>query len=241
MSSELHRQQIIDYVKKRSKWNDTTFHQVHWGAHESAFTSLSRNNQVMVVKLIHNLVNINVQNAKLYGKSSSCPCCLSHDETLAHIFSCPSEGSIEHCAQALVTLKADLTTISTPTAVIEAMIYGMTLWVCHQTESELHVHTPTVGSLHGPDVLLTAALTEQYQSIGWYNFLLGRISVCWGKAVAMYNKSTDPSYPTAWTTQTILLVWKFSCSLWIYRNTIVHGATDQEVAAKIRASLDDKV
>jgi hypothetical protein len=88
-----------------------------------------------------------------------------------------------------------------------------------------------VGSLRGPDILLTVAFTEQYQSIGWYNFLLDRISAKWGKAVALYNKSTDPSYHKAWTTQTILLVWKFSRSLWTYRNTVVHGASDQEVAA----------
>ena len=208
MSSELHQQQIIDYVKKRSNWNDITFQQVHWDAHESAFTSLSRNNQVMVAKLIHNLANTNAQNAKFYGKSPSCPCCLLHDETLAHIFSCPSEGSIEHRAKALVTLQADLTNISTPTAVIEAITYGITMWVRQQMESDLSIHAPTVGSLCGPDILLTVAFTEQYQSIGWYNFLLGRISAKWGKAVALYNKSTDPSYHKAWTTQTILLVWK---------------------------------
>jgi hypothetical protein len=60
------------------------------------------------------------------------------------------------------------------------------MWVHHQTEEELRVRAPMVGSLRGPNVLLTAAFTEQFQSIGWYHFLLGRLSSYWGKAAAVY-------------------------------------------------------
>ncbi len=98
-----------------------------------------------------------------------------------------------------------------------------------------------MGSLRGPDILLTSVFTEQFQSIGWNQFLLGQLSSRWGKSVNGYLKSTDPSYPTAWTAQVISFIWKFSRSLWAYRNTIAHGATDQEIVAKIRSTLDDKV
>jgi hypothetical protein len=173
MASELHCTGLRDYIIKKSNWSTPTFNQVHWDSHELAFTRLSHPNQVMVTKLQHNLVNTNSQNAKYYGKSPSCPCCLSNEETLAHVFSCTSKGSKEYRLKAISTLQADLASIKTPPNITAAITHGITMWVHHQTETDLQVHAPTVGSLWGPDVLLTTAFTEQFQSIGWYHFLLG--------------------------------------------------------------------
>ncbi len=57
--------------------------------------------------------------------------------------------------------------------------------------------------------------------------------------MAAYTKSTDYSYRQKWTAQVILSVWRFSRSLWSYRNTVVNGATDHEIATKICGTLDD--
>jgi hypothetical protein len=239
MSSSLHRKNIVTRIKQKSQWDDTTFQQVHWDAHEAAFSSLSHSNRVMVAKLQHNLINTNHQNARFYGKSPKCPCFLSHVETLDHLLSCSSEGAAEHRQKAITLLETDLASIKTPVEVISAILHGTTMWVRLQTEADLQVHAQTVGSLRGPDMLLTAAFTEQFQSIGWNQFLLGRLSSRWGRSVQSYLKSTDPTYPKTWTAQVISFLWKFSRSLWAYRNTIVHGATDQEIAAKIRSTLED--
>jgi hypothetical protein len=193
----------------------------------------------MVAKLQHNLLNTNYQNARFYGKSPTCPCCLSHVETLVHVLSCSSDGATEHRQKAINLLETDLASIKTPVEVISAILHGTTMWVHLQTEENLRVHAPMVGSLRGPDMLLTATFTEQFQSIGWNQFLLGRLSSRWGRSVQRYMKSTDPTYPKTWTAQVISFLWKFSRSLWAYRNTIVHGATDQEKAAKIRGTLED--
>jgi hypothetical protein len=143
-------------------------------------------------------------NAKYYGKSPSCPCCLlSTEETLAHVFSCDSDGSTEHRLKAISNLQDDLASIKIPPAVTSAIIHGFTMWVHHQTEEDLRVHAPTVGFQRGLDILLTAAFTEQFHSIGWYHFLLGRLSSCWDKAAAAYSKLTDPSYPKVWMAQVI--------------------------------------
>ncbi len=42
------------------------------------------------------------------------------------------------------------------------------MWINNQGAEQHPAHAPTVGSLRGPDVLLTTAFTEQYNSIGWY-------------------------------------------------------------------------
>jgi hypothetical protein len=240
MASELHWQGLINYIIKKSKWSTSTFNLVHWDSHELAVNRLSRPNQVMVAKLQHNLVNTNSQNAKYYRKCHSCPCCKSTEETLAHVFSCTSDGSTENCLKDISTLQDDLASIKTPPKVISTIVHGITMWVRHQTEEDLRVHALMVGSLRGPEVLLTAAFTEQFQSIGWYHFLLGCLISYWGKVAAAYTKTKDPSYPKVWMAQVISMVWKYSRSLWYYRNSIVHGATDEEVAAKIRGTLDDR-
>jgi hypothetical protein len=236
MASELHRNRFIEYIKQKCHWSSTTFNQVHWDAHEVAFMKLSRTNQAMVAKLQHKIVNTNSQNAKYYGKSSLCPCCLNQDETLEHVFSCLSEGSTDYRLKALALLQEDLASIKTPPVVTSAIIHGITMWIRQQTEAEVSIHAPTVGSLRGTDVLVTAAFTEQHQSIGWFHLLLGRFSSRWGQAVSVHDRSTDPSYHKLWTAQAISFIWKYTRSLWSYRNTIVHGASDQEVAAKLRAA-----
>jgi hypothetical protein len=104
------------------------------------------------------------------------------------------------------------------------------------------VHATTVGSLKGPDILLTAAFTEQFHNIGWYHMLMGRLSKKWGAAVALYHKMpSDSQVSTTWTKQAIQFIWKYTRSLWNHRNTVVHGSTDQEVANKIKASIEEQV
>jgi hypothetical protein len=176
MSIALHGQKFVSYLKQKHNWTDHMFRSIHWNAHERAFKSHTRTNQIMIAKIIHNLVNTNYQNNKFYGKSPLCPCCQTSAETLQHILSCTSQGSTETREAALRTLETDLTSINTPPQVTEAIAYGIQTWINNQNNEQTSAHAPTVGSLRGPDVLLTAAFHEQYHSIGWYHLFMGRLS-----------------------------------------------------------------
>jgi hypothetical protein len=72
MSQQLHKTAIKEYIKKKSGWTNRDFSQVNWDAHDMAFKQLTRGNQIMVAKLIYNIVNTNKQNHQFYGKSSFC-------------------------------------------------------------------------------------------------------------------------------------------------------------------------
>ena len=50
------------------------------------------------------------------------------------------------------------------------------MWIQKQGAGQHPVHAPTVGLLRGPDILLTAAFTEQYHSIGWTHMFMGLLS-----------------------------------------------------------------
>ena len=180
------------------------------------------------------IISLTQQNSKYYGQSPQCPSCQSPIETLPHILSYGSAGSVDSREKALVVLNTDLPSINTPIEVIDAINHGIQMWIGTQTL--------TVGSLKGPDVLLTAAFTEQIKSIGWYHFLMGRLSRRWGLAVALYNKQPNATlYQTSWTAQTVKFLWKYTRSQWAYHNTVVHGATDQEMVDKIKGKTIDKV
>lgn len=197
---------------------------------------------MMIAKLIHNLVNTNKQNNKYYGTSPLCPSCNIEIETMAHVLTCQSPGAAANRAQALSILQADLAAINTPSQVIDAINHGTLEWERTQRQPHTSVHAKTRGSLQGPDMLLTMAFTDQFQNIGWLHLLMGRLSRKWGAAVSLYgNKPNDSNFQTMWTAQAITSLWKYTRSIWGYRNTVVHGATDQEKADKIIEQTATKV
>ena len=242
MSKALHTTGFTDYLKRKHLWTNQAFNEINWDAHESAFSNLARTKQPMMAKIIHGLLNTNHQNNKYYGKPSTCPCCQSQEETLHHLYSCTQEGATDNREKALLKLQCALATIATPDRVIESIIHGIKQWVHHQENPATVLRAPTRGSINGPDILLTAAYSSQTRDIGWYQLLMGRISRKWGAAVAMYDKTKHSSaQQRAWSTQVIQHIWTYTSSLWEYRNTIVHGATEQDTRDRHRQTIIDKV
>jgi hypothetical protein len=126
-----------------------------------------------MAKLIHNLANTNRQNNLYYNTTSDCcPCWSFTEETFQHVLSCTSPYATTYRAQTLEELVTGLTTAQTIPEVIVAIWYGTLQW---EKTSSGRVHAPTVGPLYQADILLMAAFTEQYYTIGWYQLLLGRL------------------------------------------------------------------
>ena len=100
----------------------------------------------------------------------------------------------------------------------------------------------TAGSLQGPDAVLTTAFIEQFRDIGWYYMCLGRASTKWAAAAQQFN--TLPKSPDSalhWTSLLIAALWRFSKSMWQYRNEVVHGATVEEQAQWQIKSLKERI
>ncbi len=70
---------------------------------------------------------------------------------------------------------------------------------------------------------------------------MGRLSNKWNAAVSLYFKiANDTKFSTTWTSQAMAFLWKYTRSLWNHRNTVVHGATDQDIFNKIGATIAEK-
>ncbi len=186
MAQALHRESLIAHIVQKNKWDEHTFHLIHWDAHEMAFKRLTRSRQIATAKLIHDLANTNVQNYKYYNKFPKCPSCLTMDETFSHVLSCSSASSTDCRNKALQDLQKDLQTINTPSEVVEALCHGITMWLHRQIDPDCIVRALTAGSLKSTDMLLTMAFNEQFHTIGWHNLFHGRISILWGRSFTTY-------------------------------------------------------
>lgn len=74
--------------------------------------------------------------------------------------------------------------------VICTILHGFSEWR-QPTRIPTRSHTLTVGSLHGSDMVLTAAYDEQFHSLCWFQLCLGRISKKWSRVVSLYVKQEN--------------------------------------------------
>jgi hypothetical protein len=95
LQDAMHEKPLENYIKKKTKLSPLVFQKVDWMAREQAFKLLTRNNQIGISKLIHNLANTNRQNHLFYGASNQCPGCQSSEETFEHVLKCTYPMTIE--------------------------------------------------------------------------------------------------------------------------------------------------
>jgi len=99
-----------------------------------------------------------------------------------------------------------------------------------------------MGSLRASDVVLMLAFAEQYHSIGWLQLFLRRISKKWELAYTHYRDiPLSETYLNTWSTSFIHHIWTYTHSLWAHMNTILHGASAEENAAKTLRDLQSEV
>ncbi len=140
-----------------------------------------------------------------------------------------------------LTLIKALEAANTPQQIISALTHGFHAWFLKQQDSTFSASALTVGSLHGPDILLTMAFAEQFYSIGWMQLHHGHLSKYWEKAYVTYTKSTVPTQSIQWVTRLIRALWRYTHSLWSHQNQVVHGHSDKEVAEKLCKDLMNQV
>jgi hypothetical protein len=85
-----------------------------------------------------------------------------------------------------------------------------------------HQHMAPVTDVVPDEFGLRDAVTEQ-DAIGWYNFLLGRLSKKWSDTQARYLESIQSrSSGRRWTIAILEKVWDISWDMWEHRNGIAH-------------------
>jgi hypothetical protein len=236
-----HEQPLISYITKKANWSSATFHSADWDAHSRAFNRLTRFQCIGMAKIIHNQSNTNRQNRLLYGQSDPCPGCNQAEETFEHMLHCTHGATSSIRASLLATLETSLKAIATPPLVIEVIMGGFMDWLNPSFSPSQRSCPSTFGSIRPGDVLVTHAYTHQYNTIGWYQFCLGRISKRWEAAVQACLPPAAKLNGQQWGSLLITALWQFTRSMWRHRNELVHGADAAANAQRILTSLRDQV
>ena len=92
------------------------------------------------------------------------------------------------------------------------------------------------------DMILTAAYTEQYHSIGWFQFTLGRVSKLWLAAIT-HHRCIHPDTPAPSFVISLVItnLWLFLKDMWNHWNGIVHGITVEDTTTCILTNLHPQV
>jgi hypothetical protein len=144
---------------------------------------------------------------------SKCPRCPEPYEDPQHILCCPAPSARARWITAVTKLKSWLTKNHTMPELTTVIIRSLHLWPNPRNNPPtLHSTTKRYG--------LQKAMFEQ-NTIGWYNFLMGRISVRWQHVQQQYfewlkRRNTGK----AWATALLKKVWEVSWDLWDHRNEV---------------------
>jgi hypothetical protein len=161
---DIYRDPLKDTIIKSEKWSKNTFHKVSWKAFAMAFKKAKRVRRITYTKLTHRFLQTNSRNHLFYGSSATCPSCKQNKETLAHVFSCPSEEFTAPRTELMVTCKASLADIGMHEAIIKLFSQGLSDW-CHRQQGKLYQQEvpPLDDTLHKT---IAAIYEEQIKLIG---------------------------------------------------------------------------
>jgi hypothetical protein len=153
-----------------------------------------------------------------------------------HLLTCKDKEAEKHRNEQLLKLTKTLQDIKTPTIVLDSIIKGITHWV----DSTETARAPSAGSVLPINILLTQAYNSQ-TDIGWGQFLRGRGSTYWCKAVQLYYSKKVSFDAASWSSKLVKALLSYTLEIWKYRNGVVHGHTREEMNAKQIETLQSEI
>ena len=164
------------YIMERFKWNEESFNCVNWEAIEQARRGCSKKENIMVSKLIFDLINSGHQKAKM-EQEKGCPCCGAEEETLEHIFQCTNKHMCKVQNEKIEMVMKTLKGIRCPDQVVRPFVEALK---CLNKGKDITI----MGSIGKK----AAAEIEDQRRIGQHLMLRGIMSRKWRDAIVEYTK-----------------------------------------------------
>ena len=143
---------------------------------------------------------------------SMCPQCSIPEETSVHVCQCPAEKAQAVWTVSMEKLKEDLVALDTEPELLKQLMAHL-----------MARHSRTEPSTGHTRSALAQALTAQ-GSIGWYNFLLGRVARQFETLQQRHYMDKDSKQTgKRWTTEVIKKLIKVAWDMWQHRNDILHN------------------
>jgi|NOAtaT_6_FD_contig_21_12299114_length_942_multi_3_in_0_out_0_2 hypothetical protein len=148
---------------------------------------MSRSTLLNHCKLLHGLLNTNLQNQKYYGRSETCPHCQSNTESFLHVLYCDHPVVTKYRVDQQAILWKALAKLNTPLSIMEALKEGIMFPHRSRDMSESSTMPSSTHSNQSSDQLTHKVTTvisafNQQTELGWENFLRGQVTKLWGEA-----------------------------------------------------------
>ena len=164
---------------------------------------------------------------------SECPRCQETDETTKHVLQCNDARAIACWQKEITRLHKWMGSVNTHPTLQTAILKRLAQWRSNSPLTPLPVLSPE----------FTSAIEEQ-DSIGWWNFLLGRVSTKFATLQEAYYISlgSDRGGRT-WLSALIRESADISFHMWEHRNNILHNTMtprDQAILETLRQQIKDE-
>jgi hypothetical protein len=176
-------------------------------------------------------------------RKDNCEACgaLEVEETIDHLFQCPSRTRRELIVKELEQMKKQFGEWKTDASIVKAMHTGLLAWIEGRD-------IPTVDDLDLPDTEIGRLTGEAYSDqchLGWSTFLRGFRPVSWRKAQEAVFRNLPPwrlekrDNGVSWSAWTINWFVSFFEKIWKHRNDTQFGVTPEQVLLQ-RTKLADR-
>lgn len=231
-----HQAPLTKYLKfKNPTWTDDTFSSIAWEEHGHSLRALSTTYKRRIIKFIHEWTPTMAQQHRFDEDiAPTCPCCNDQEESLDHMLKCPDERMETARNMAIATWSSKLiesSQLKTPEPITAALRLGLQQWFSDTP------HTPPGAPPH-----VQTAFRSQTE-IGWKNLLKGRVSDSWASArTALWPPGTT-GFGTneRWLRLLVKTTWEIFSTIWITRNGILYGATQEEQEEMQRQTLMQRI
>jgi hypothetical protein len=229
--------ELTSYIPNQSEWQNTdTFYSIDWEARSRAGKLVPPGQRLTLFKLEFALF---ATMSRLHRMEQAIDHrCQKFQETLAHVFQCPS--AVELCRKALMKAQATIWKKPLHKFVVTALVSGISQW---STGAQVQ----SSGSIPGPaDDIGTLAFKafQEQQDIGWDQTIRGRLSKTWGEANMLYCTTClnqGDTIQAAWSAHLVKSLWQYGIEQLIARNKYIYGKTKEEQVEKKTKEINKQI
>lgn len=201
-----------DALIDQADW-DLLWNSIDWPTHGRSFKALPHGKQRWLTKHASGHCGVGRMLVRYKWQThSDCPHCGQTDESTVHILQCGCQRATAQWTECLESFSTWMQKNYTDPVLEKWILLGLQQW----RTSSPPTHVAAMPHIR-------QAIMDQ-DKLGWWQFLLGRITKSLIQAQSNYITRRHPRRHIAtWSTKFYDQVWTISFTMWDHRNTALHG------------------
>ena len=231
-------QATLAYIRKKFTWDQSCLATVAWEGLRNAKSTLPLLRNTFTSKIIFDKLPV-AERLNFFDPRESplCKTCNLAVETQQHLLQCRDRACRKHRLNCWIKhSKTFLTKGHTARLIMDAIDGNVRHYLNLPPRP---ARWQTSQGNRSVSAAVQRAIVAQ-NKLGWDKFLSGLISTKWGVAQRLYQEISGDypnRRPRTWAEGIIASLWEFNHDIWLYRNAIKHGVTQEEQRIARRARV----